>query len=130
MKQRYWIILLACVCMLGCACQNGKKKNTPEAVTEAFAKAFYTGDFTHMYQYSSKKSQIVVKTIQDGMKDQTERLEAMHNSKVEFESITVDDLTDSTATSTSNALIDGKPLTGNWNLVKENDLWKVTLVMP
>ena len=116
--------------MLGCACQNGKKKNTPEAVTEAFAKAFYTGDFTHMYQYSSKKSQIVVKTIQDGMKDQTERLEAMHNSKVEFESITVDDLTDSTATSTSNALIDGKPLTGNWNLVKENDLWKVTLVMP
>lgn len=130
MKDRLWIVLLACVCVLGCACQNGKKKNTPEAVTEAFAKAFYTGDFTHMYQYSSKKSQVVVKTIQDGMKGQTERLDAMRDSKVEFESITVDDLTDSTATSTSNALIDGKPHTGKWNLVKENGQWKVTMVMP
>jgi len=83
-----------------------------------------------MYQYSSKKSQVVVKTIQEGMKDQTERLEAMHNSKIEFESITVDDLTDSTATSTSNAQIDGKPITGKWNLVKENGQWKVTMVMP
>ena len=130
MKHRLWIVLLACVCLLGCACQNGKKKNTPEAVTEAFAKAFYTGDFTHMYQYANKKSQIVIKTMQDGMKDQTDRLDAMHNAKVEFESITVDDLTDSTAMSTTHTLIDGKPLTGKWDLVKEDDQWKVTMVMP
>ena len=130
MKRSLWILLLACVCMLGCACQNGKKKNTPEAVTEAFAKAFYKADFSQMYQYSTKKSQIVIKTIQDGMQDRTERLEAMHNATVEFESITVEDLTDSTATSTTNALIDGKPLTGKWDLVKENGQWKVTMVMP
>jgi len=83
-----------------------------------------------MYQYSTKKSQIVVKAVQDGMKDQTERLETMRNAKVEFESITVDDLTDSTAKSTTNALIDGKPLTSHWDLLKEEGKWKVTLVMP
>ena len=122
--------MLACVCLIGCACQNGMKKNTPEAATEAFAKAFYSGDFTHMYQYASKKSQIVIKTMQDGMKGQTERLEAMRNAKIEFESITVEDQTDSTATSTTNTLIDGKPLTGKWDLVKEDGQWKVTMVMP
>lgn len=83
-----------------------------------------------MYQYANKKSQIVIKTMQDGMRDQTERLDVMHNAKVEFESITVEDLTDSTATSITHTLIDGKPLTGRWDLVKEDDLWKVTMVMP
>ena len=83
-----------------------------------------------MYKYANKKSQIVIKTMQDGMKDQTDLLDAMHNAKVEFESITVDDLTDSTAMSTTHTLIDGKPLTGKWDLVKEDDQWKVTMVMP
>ena len=130
MKHRLWIVLLACVCLLGCACQNGKKKNTPEAATKAFATAFYTADFSHMYQYATKKSQIVIKTMQDGMKDQTERLETMRNSEVEFEEITVDAQTDSTATSTTYAKIDGRSRSDKWELVKEDGKWKVTMVMP
>lgn len=123
-------MLLACVCFLGFSCQNSKKKNTPEAVAEQFAKAFYTADFTHMYQYSTKKSDIVVKTLQNGMKDQTERLEAMKKSQVEFVETTVDEQTDSTATVTCNVNLDGQPRTDKWDLLKEDNQWKVTLVMP
>lgn len=130
MKRSLWIVLLACACFLGFSCQNSKKKNTPEAVAEQFAKAFYTGDFTHMYQYSTKKSEIVVKTVQNGMKDQSERLEAMKKSQVTIVETTVDAQTDSTCTCTCNVTIDGKPRTDKWELVKEDDLWKVTLVMP
>lgn len=122
--------MLACVCFLGFSCQNSKKKNTPEAVAEQFAKAFYTADFTHMYQYSTKKSDIVVKTLQNGMKDQTERLEAMKKSQVEFVETTVDEQTDSTATVTCNVNLDGQPRTDKWDLLKEDNQWKVTLVMP
>ena len=122
--------MLACVCFLGFSCQNSKKKNTPEAVTEQFAKAFYTADFTHMYQYSTKKSDIVVKTLQNGMKDQSERLEAMKKSQVEFVETTVDAQTDSTATVTCHVTLDGQPQTDKWDLLKEDDQWKVTLVMP
>lgn len=121
---------MACVCFLGFSCQNSKKKNTPEAVAEQFAKAFYTADFTHMYQYSTKKSQIVVKTVQNGMKDQPERLEAMKQSQVEFVETIVDEQTDSTATITCNVTLDGQPRTDKWDLLKEDDQWKVTLVMP
>ncbi len=130
MKRSFWIMLLACVCFLGFSCQNSKKKNTPEAVAEQFAKAFYTADFTHMYQYSTKKSDIVVKTLQNGMKDQTERLEAMKKSQVEFVETTVDEQTDSTATVTCNVNLDGQPRTDKWDLLKEDNQWKVTLVMP
>lgn len=122
--------MLACVCFLGFSCQNSKKKNTPEAVTEQFVKAFYTADFTHMYQYTTKKSDVVVKTLQNGMKDQTERLEAMKKSQVEFVETVVDSQTDSTATVSCSITLDGQPRTDKWDLLKEDDLWKVTLVMP
>ena len=66
------------------ACQNGKKNNTPEEVTESFLKAFYTADFTHMYQVTTKKSQVVIKVLQEGMKDRPEQLEMMRKRKIEF----------------------------------------------
>lgn len=130
MNRKFWILLLVCACFLGSACQLGKKKNTPEAVTEAFAKAFYTADFTHMYQYTTKKSQPVVKTIQNGMKDQTERLEKMKNENVQFVSTTVNNLTDSACTCTCKVILNEGTREDTWDLIKENDQWKVTLVMP
>lgn len=130
MKRKLWIIMLACVCLLGYACQNNRKKNTPEAATEAFVKAFYKADFTHMYQFATKKSQIVIKTLQDGMKSQPERVEAMRNSVVEVESVEVKNLNDTMATSTTTVLVDGTSLKAKWDLAKENGEWKVTMVMP
>lgn len=130
MKRRFWILLLVCACLMAVCCQSGKKKNTPEAVAESFAKAFYTADFTHMYQYTTKKSQIVIKTLQNGMKDQTEKLEEMKNTKVEFVSTSVDDLTDSTATCTCKVILNDRPREDHWDVIKENNEWKVTLVLP
>jgi hypothetical protein len=130
MKRRNWILLLACICLLGLSCQNSKKKNTPEAVTESFAKAFYTADFTHMYEYTTKKSDIAVKTMQNAMKNHQERLEEIKNNKVVFDSITVETCTDSTATCVTAVKINDVPRQDKWDLLKENDEWKVTLVLP
>ena len=122
--------MLACAFLMTVSCQNKAKKNTPEAVTESFAKAFYTADFTHMYQYATKKSQIVIKTLQNGMKNQTEKLEEMKNTKVEFVSTSVDSQTDSTASCTCKVMLNDNPTESHWDLLKEKDEWKVTLVMP
>ena len=130
MKRRIWILLLAGVCMLGLSCQNNKKKNTPEAVTESFAKAFYTADFPHMYEYTTKKSQAAVKTMQNAMKDQQEKLEELKNNKVVFVSTTVNNLTDSTASCTTKVTLNDVPREDHWDLLNENDEWKVTLVLP
>jgi hypothetical protein len=130
MKRRNWILLLVCVSLLAVSCQVGKKKNTPEVVTETFAKAFYTADFTHMYEYTTKKSHIVIKTMQNGMKHQPEKLEELKNNQVVFVSTSVDNLTDSTASCTTKVTINEKPRQDSWDLIKENDEWKVTLVMP
>ena len=127
---RFWMILLACACVMFSACQNKKKKNTPEAVTEAFVKAFFTADFTNMYQYSTKQSQVVVKTLQNGMKDQSARLEEMKKRDIEFVETKVSMQTDSTAMCDCSFTVDGESKESQWDLVKENDEWKVTLVLP
>ena len=112
------------------SCQNSKKKNTPEAVTESFLKAFYTADFTHMYQVTTKKSQVVIKTLQDGMKDRQDQLEAMRKRKIEFTETKIVTQTDSTAVCASTFKVDGKDTQAEWELLKENDEWKVTMVIP
>ena len=115
--------------MMG-SCQNSKKKNTPEAVTEAFLKAFYTADFTHMYQVTTKKSRVVIKTLQEGMKDRQEQLETMRGRKIDFTETKVVAQTDSTAVCASTFKVDGEDTQAEWELVKENDEWKVTMVIP
>ena len=129
MKRNYWFLILACFGLLMLSCHNSHK-DTPEATTEAFAKAFYTADFTHQYQYSDKKSHAVIKSIQNGLKEYPARMEEMKNNKVEFVSTSVDDLTDSTCTCTCKVILNDQPRQDSWNLVKEEDKWKVTLVMP
>ena len=122
--------MMVCAVLTTVSCQNKAKKNTPEAATEQFAKAFYTADFTHMYQYTTKKSDIVIKQLQNGMKDNTERLEEMKKAKVEFVSTSVNNLTDSTCSCECKILLNGQPRQNQWDLLKEDDLWKVTLVLP
>ena len=121
---------MACACVMFTACQNNKKKNTPEAVTEAFVKAFYTADFTNMYEYSTKQSQIVVKTLQSSMKDQQARLEEMNKREVEFVETKVTMQTDSTALCDCSFKVDGQTKKSQWELMKENEEWKVTMVLP
>ena len=123
-------MLLACVCLTTVCCQNSKKKNTPEAVTEAFAKSFYTADFTHMYQYTTKKSHIVIQNLQKAMNGQPERLEKMNKQQVVFVETKMEAQTDSTASCFCHVTIDGQPRTDKWDLLKEEDEWKVTLVLP
>jgi len=118
---------LACACLVLPACQNNKK-NTPEAVTQQFAKAFYRADFTHMYQYSTKKSQIVIQNLQNGMKEHADIQEEMNNRNVVFVNTTVDSQTDSTAVCTLEVTIDEKPRTDVWELIKENGEWKVSMI--
>jgi hypothetical protein len=131
MKNRnFWIVLLACACLILPSCQNNKKKNTPEAVTEAFVKAFYTADFTNMYEYSTKPSQIVIKTLQSSMKDQTDRLEEMRKRDVVIEETKITAQTDSTAMCECLFTVDGQHRDSQWELLKENEQWKVTMVLP
>ena len=121
---------MACACLMTVSCQNNEKENTPEAATERFAKAFYTADFPHMYQYTTKRSEIVVQQIQTAMKENPENLDKMKSTKVEFVETTVQGQTDSTAICACSLKLDGEPLTSTWELLKEDDLWKVTLVLP
>ena len=130
MKRGFWILMMVCAVLTTVSCQNKAKKNTPEAVTEQFAKAFYTADFPHMYQYTTKKSDIIVQQLQNSMKDNTERTEEMKNSQLEFVSTSVDNLTDSTCTCICKVIINGQPRQDQWDLLKEDDIWKVTLVLP
>ena len=129
-NRRFWIILLACACVMFSACQNNKKKNTPEAVTEAFVKAFYTADFTNMYEYSTKQSQIVIKSLQNSMKEQPSRLEEMKKREIAFVDTKISLQTDSTAMCDCSFTVDGQSRDSQWELMKENDKWKVTLVLP
>lgn len=115
--------------MIG-SCQNSMKKNTPEAVTETFLKAFYTADFTHMFQVTTKKSHLVIKQLQEGMKDRPEQLETMRNRKIEFTETKIVTQTDSSAVCASTFKVDGKDTQAEWELLKENDEWKVTMVIP
>lgn len=130
MKKRFWILFLVCACLMMGSCQNSKKKNTPEAVTESFLKAFYTADFTHMYQVTTKKSQVVIKQLKEGMKDRPEQLEMMRNRKIEFTETKIVAQTDSTAVCASTFKVDGEDKQAEWELLKENDEWKVTMVLP
>ena len=130
MKKRFWIIFLVCVCLMMGACQNNKKNNTPEAVTESFLKAFYTADFTHMYQVTTKKSELIIKALQNGMKDNPEQLETMRARKIEFVETKVVSQTDSTAVCASVFKVNGDNQQAEWELLKENDEWKVTMVLP
>ena len=130
MKKRFWILFLVCACLMMGACQNSKKKNTPEEVTESFLKAFYTADFTHMYQFTTKKSQVVIKALQDGMKDRPEQIETMRKRKIEFTETKVVTQTDSTAVCASAFKVDGEDTQAEWELLKENDEWMVTMVLP
>ena len=129
MKRKFWFFVWLSFGLLLLSCHNGQK-DTPEAATEAFTKAFYTADFTHQYQYSGKKSHVIIKNAQNGMKSNPAHLEEMKNNKVEFVSTSVDDLTDSTATCTCKVILNDQPRQDTWNLIKEEDKWKVTLVMP
>lgn len=130
MKKNFWILFLVCACLMMGSCQNSKKKNYPEAVTESFLKAFYTADFTHMYQVTTKKSHVVIKQLQEGMKDRPEQLETMRNRKIEFTETKIVTQTDSTAVCASTFKVDGKDTQAEWELLKENEEWKVTMVIP
>ena len=130
MKRGFWILMLACSVMMTVSCQNKAKQNTPEAAAELFEKAFQTADFTHMYQYSTKKSDIVIQHLQNGVKDNTEQIEEMKKTKVEFVSTSVNNLTDSTCSCTCKILLNGQPHEDTWDLIKEDGQWKVTLIMP
>ena len=130
MKRRIWILILACIALTAVSCLNKSKQNTPEEAAELFAKAFYTADFTHLYQYTTKKSDVVVKQLQSSMKQNPERAEEMKNSKVEFVSTSVESQTDSTCTCLCKVILNDQPRTDKWDLIKEDDQWKVTLVMP
>lgn len=127
---RFWITLLACACVMFFACQNNKKKSTPEEVTETFVKAFYTADFTNMYQYASKQSQIAVTTVKNSMNNQQSYLEEMKKREVVFVETKISMQTDSTAVCDCSFTVNGQPKESQWQLVKENDEWKVTLVLP
>ena len=130
MKKRFWILFLACVCLMMGACQNSKKKNTPEAVTESFLTAFLTADFSHLYQYTTKKSAVMIKTIQASMKDRPEQVEVMRGRTIEFVETKVVSQTDSTAVCASTFKVDGENQQAEWELLKENGEWKVTMVLP
>ena len=125
MRRRNWILLAACACLVVCACQN-KKEGTPEFVTEQFAKAIYTADYTHMYQYTTRKSDFVVKQLQDHQV--AKNVEKLRDSKVEIVETKVLHQTDSTASCSCTVKINGRPRTDQWDLLKENDEWKV--IMP
>jgi len=122
--------MLVCALLMTVACQNSAKKNTPEAATEKFAKAFYTADFSHMYQYTTKKSDIVVQQLQNGMKSNSARMEEMQKTKVEFVETKVVEQTDSTATCSCAVNVNGEQRNDKWDLQKEEGEWKVTLVLP
>ena len=130
MKRRSFVLLLACVCLWAVSCQNSKKKNTPEAAVESFAKAFYTADFPHMYQYTTKRSHVLLQSMQNGMRDKESRLEKMKNSQVEILGINVLEQNDSAAVCDCQVTIDGQPRHDKWDLMKEDEVWKVTLAMP
>ena len=130
MKRGFWILMMVCAVMTTVSCQNKAKKNTPEAVAEKFTEAFNTGDFAHMYEYSTKKSDLVIQQIQNGAKENPERLEELKKSKVEFVSTSVNNLTDSTCSCECKILFNGQPRQNQWDLIKEDDVWKVTLVLP
>ena len=121
---------MVCACLMMGSCQNSKKKNSPEAVTESFLKAFYTADFTHMYQCTTKKSQVMIKALQEGMKDRTEQLETMRKRKIEFIETKIVTQTDSTAVCSSTFKLDGEEKHAEWELLRENDEWRVTMVLP
>ena len=121
---------MVCACLMMGACQDNKKKNTPEAVTESFLKAFLTADFSHLYQFTTKKSAVMIKTIQAGMKDRPEQVEAMRGRKIEFVETKIITQTDSTAVCASTFKVDGVSQQAEWELLKENDEWKVTMVLP
>ena len=130
MKRGFWILMLVCAVLTTVSCQNKAKKNTPEAATEQFAKAFYTADFPHMYEYSTKKSDIVIQQLQNAMKENPEHLEEVKNNQVEFVSTSVENQTDSTCTCACKVMLNDQPRTDKWDLLKEDGQWKVTLIMP
>jgi len=130
MKRVLWILLLACTGLMTVSCQNGEKENTPEAATERFIKAYYTGDFAHQYEYTTKKSDIVIQQIQNGMQNNKELLEKIQKCDVAILDTKILEQTDSTATCACQFTINDEPRTDKWNLIKEEDLWKVTMVMP
>ena len=83
-----------------------------------------------MYQVTTKKSQVVIKALQDGMKDRPEQLETMRKRKIEFTETKIVNQTDSTALCASTFKVDGEDTQAEWELIKENDECKVTLVIP
>lgn len=129
MKLKYCILLLACFGLLMLSCRK-EQKNTPEAVTEAFAQAYYTADFENQTKFSNEKSHLIIESVKSGVIDNPSQLEKLKNNKVEFVSTSVDNLTDSTASCTCKVLLNGQPRQDTWSLVKEDDKWKVTLSMP
>ena len=64
------------------------------------------------------------------MKDRPEQLETMRNRKIEFTETKIVNQTDSTAVCASTFKVDGKDTQAEWELLKENDEWKVTMVIP
>ena len=83
-----------------------------------------------MYQVTTKKSQVVIKQLQESMKDRPEQLETMRKREIEFTETKIVNQTDSTAACASTFKVDGEDKQAEWDLVKENDEWKVTMVIP
>lgn len=129
MKRKCCALLVVCMGLFMLSCHNGKE-NTPESAVKSFAAAFYTGDFAHMYEFSTQKSHPVVEALQNGMKGNEARLEEMKNSKVEFVEVKVLEETDSTALCGLQVKIDERPRQDQWDVVKENGTWKVSMVVP
>lgn len=119
-------LLLIGILFLSFSCQDKQKENTPEFVTEKFVKAFNTGDFPKMFQYSTKKSDILIKDMQT--RKNSEEIEIIKSREIEIAGTTIESQTDSTATCVCEFTVNKKPAKQTWQLVKENGEWRVALV--
>lgn len=125
MKKSVTLLLIG-ILFLSFSCQNKQKENTPESVTENFVKAFSTGDFPKMFQYSTKKSDILIKDMQT--RKNSEEIEQIKSRTIEIIGTTVENQTDSTATCVCEFTINKEPKKQIWEVKKENGEWRVALV--
>lgn len=125
MKRILLIILIGLgVCFY--SCQEQKKEKTPEGVTELFVKAFNTGDFTKMFQYSTKKSHFLINDLKKRRTE--EEMEIIKGRKIHIQETQVSEQTDTTATCVCKFTVDNAQAEQTWTLKKENGDWKVIIV--
>ena len=129
------LLLLIFIGFAFLSCDDKKSNLTPSGVTEAFVKAFNTADFQNMYNYSSKKSHILIDNLAE---QRTEKeFEVIRGRKIAIDSTVISQQTDSTATCICYFRVKELNNKDNWmiarqewSLAKESGDWKVLLVRP